>query len=140
MRCKLFLRDIILIFNQPMDKDDSYNPATRRQAPLQGGKPCCSRFPRLAVFYLPSLSTEQLKISIKLLSQFFQFAGLEENKIIIKQGVTGDAAYLFNFRQQGSSVKQPLSRREVADKLNISRSYVSRIEKKVPEKLRDMYE
>lgn len=34
----------------------------------------------------------------------------------------------------------PLTQREVADKLNISRSYVSRIEKKALEKLRDMYE
>ncbi|WP_432651116.1 RNA polymerase sporulation sigma factor SigK [Huintestinicola sp.] len=35
---------------------------------------------------------------------------------------------------------KPLTQREVADKLNISRSYVSRIEKKALEKLRDMYE
>lgn len=34
----------------------------------------------------------------------------------------------------------PLTQREVADKLNISRSYVSRIEKKALEKLKDMYE
>ena len=55
---------LILIFNQPIDKFDSYNAATRRQAPLQGGKPCCGRFPRLAAFYLPPLSTERLKISM----------------------------------------------------------------------------
>ena len=35
---------------------------------------------------------------------------------------------------------KPLTQREVADKLNISRSYVSRIEKKALQKLRDMYE
>lgn len=35
---------------------------------------------------------------------------------------------------------KPLTQREVADKLNISRSYVSRIEKKALEKLRDKYE
>lgn len=35
---------------------------------------------------------------------------------------------------------KPLTQREVADKLNISRSYVSRIEKKALEKLRDRYE
>ncbi len=34
---------------------------------------------------------------------------------------------------------KPLTQREVADKLNISRSYVSRIEKKALEKLRDRY-
>lgn len=34
----------------------------------------------------------------------------------------------------------PMTQREVADKLNISRSYVSRIEKKALEKLRDRYE
>lgn len=34
----------------------------------------------------------------------------------------------------------PLTQREVADKLNISRSYVSRIEKRALEKLKDMYE
>ena len=55
---------LILIFNQPIDKFDSYNAATRRQAPLPGGKPACGRFPRLAAFYLPPLSTERLKISI----------------------------------------------------------------------------
>lgn len=36
--------------------------------------------------------------------------------------------------------KKPLTQREVADKLNISRSYVSRIEKKALEKLREQYE
>lgn len=36
--------------------------------------------------------------------------------------------------------REPLTQREVAEKLNISRSYVSRIEKKALEKLRDMYE
>lgn len=35
---------------------------------------------------------------------------------------------------------KPLTQREVADKLNISRSYVSRIEKKALEKLKDRYE
>ncbi len=35
---------------------------------------------------------------------------------------------------------KPLTQREVADKLDISRSYVSRIEKKALEKLRDKYE
>lgn len=35
---------------------------------------------------------------------------------------------------------KPLTQREVADKLNISRSYVSRIEKKALEKLREDYE
>lgn len=34
----------------------------------------------------------------------------------------------------------PMTQREVADKLSISRSYVSRIEKKALEKLRDRYE
>ena len=64
------MKDIILIFNQPIDKFDSYNAATRRQValksntPLPGGKPACGRFPRLAAFYLPPLSTERLKISI----------------------------------------------------------------------------
>ena len=59
-----YKKGIILIFNQPIDKFDSYNAATRRQAPLPGGKPACGRFPRLAAFYLPPLSTERLKISI----------------------------------------------------------------------------
>ena len=36
--------------------------------------------------------------------------------------------------------KKPLTQREVADKLDISRSYVSRIEKKALEKLRAKYE
>jgi len=36
--------------------------------------------------------------------------------------------------------KKPLTQREVADKLNISRSYVSRIEKKALEKLKSEYE
>ena len=36
--------------------------------------------------------------------------------------------------------KKPLTQREVADKLKISRSYVSRIEKKALEKLKDRYE
>ena len=62
------MKDIILIFNQPIDKFDSYNAATRRQAPLPGGKPACGRFPRLAAFYLPPLSTERLKISMKRLA------------------------------------------------------------------------
>jgi RNA polymerase sporulation-specific sigma factor len=35
---------------------------------------------------------------------------------------------------------EPLTQREVASKLKISRSYVSRIEKKALETLRDMYE
>lgn len=35
---------------------------------------------------------------------------------------------------------EPLTQREVAKKLNISRSYVSRIEKKALSTLRDMYE
>ena len=35
---------------------------------------------------------------------------------------------------------KPLTQREVADKLNISRSYVSRIEKKALEKLKNRYE
>ncbi len=35
---------------------------------------------------------------------------------------------------------KPLTQREVADKLNISRSYVSRIEKKALEKLKERYE
>ena len=30
---------LILIFNQPIDKYDSYNAATRRQAPLPGDSP-----------------------------------------------------------------------------------------------------
>ena len=60
-----YKKGIILIFNQPIEKFDSYNAATRRQAPLPGGKPACGRFPRLAAFYLPPLSTERLKISIK---------------------------------------------------------------------------
>ncbi|MCI7768383.1 MAG: hypothetical protein MSJ26_10465, partial [Oscillospiraceae bacterium] len=32
-------QDFILIFNQPIDKFDSYNAATRRQAPLPGDSP-----------------------------------------------------------------------------------------------------
>ena len=36
---------LILIPNQPIDKSDSHNPATRRQAPLQGTKHCGGRFP-----------------------------------------------------------------------------------------------
>ena len=56
---------LILIFNQPIDKFDSYNAATRRQAPLPGGKPACGRFPRLVLFYLSALPIERLKISIK---------------------------------------------------------------------------
>ncbi len=40
----------------------------------------------------------------------------------------------------GLSGLKPLTQREVADKLNISRSYVSRIEKKALEKLKDRYE
>lgn len=39
----------------------------------------------------------------------------------------------------GLNGMKPLTQREVADKLNISRSYVSRIEKKALEKLRDAY-
>ena len=57
---------MILIFDQPIDKFDSYNAATRRQAPLPGSKPACGRFPRLAAFYLPPLSIEQSKISMKI--------------------------------------------------------------------------
>ena len=56
---------LILIFNQPIDKFDSYNAATRRQAPLPGGKPACGRFPRLVLFHLSALSIEQLVISIR---------------------------------------------------------------------------
>ena len=41
-----------------------WNKPIRRQAPLPGGKPACSRFPRLVLFYLWALSTERLKISI----------------------------------------------------------------------------
>ena len=36
--------------------------------------------------------------------------------------------------------KKPLTQREVAEKLDISRSYVSRIEKKALEKLKNEYE
>lgn len=36
--------------------------------------------------------------------------------------------------------KKPLTQREVAEKLDISRSYVSRIEKKALEKLKNKYE
>ena len=61
----LYNKHIILIFNQPIDKFGSYNAATRRQASLPGGKPACGRFPRLAAFYLPPLSKERSKISIK---------------------------------------------------------------------------
>ena len=40
----------------------------------------------------------------------------------------------------GLSDRQPLTQREVAEKLKISRSYVSRIEKKALEKLRREFE
>ena len=42
-----------------------WNKPIRRQAPLPGGKPACSRFPRLVLFHLSALSIEQLVISIK---------------------------------------------------------------------------
>ncbi|MCM1524722.1 MAG: RNA polymerase sporulation sigma factor SigK [Ruminococcus sp.] len=43
-------------------------------------------------------------------------------------------------RRYGLNGLKPLTQREVADKLNISRSYVSRIEKKALEKLREKYD
>ena len=36
--------------------------------------------------------------------------------------------------------RKPLTQREIADKLGISRSYVSRIEKRALEKLKDCFE
>ncbi len=44
------------------------------------------------------------------------------------------------FLRYGLDGKKPLPQREVADMMNISRSYVSRIEKKALEKLRNKYE
>lgn len=35
----------ILISHQPIDRYDSYNSVTLRQANLPGGKPACIRFP-----------------------------------------------------------------------------------------------
>ena len=61
------INELILIPHQPIDRYDSYNFVTRRQAPLPGGKPACSRFPRLTKFYLPSLSIERCGISIRLI-------------------------------------------------------------------------
>ncbi|MBP1547986.1 MAG: RNA polymerase sporulation sigma factor SigK [Oscillospiraceae bacterium] len=46
---------------------------------------------------------------------------------------------IITYRYGLGGIKE-LTQREVADKLNISRSYVSRIEKKALEKLRDRYE
>ena len=43
-------------------------------------------------------------------------------------------------RRYGLHGHKEMTQREVADKLNISRSYVSRIEKKALEKLYDKYE
>ena len=40
----------------------------------------------------------------------------------------------------GLSGRQPLTQREIARKMNISRSYVSRIEKRALEKLREAFE
>ena len=68
------IKGLILIFNQPIDKFDSYNAAARRQASLPGGKPACGRFPRLVLFYLSALPIERLKISIKAVNSAKKFA------------------------------------------------------------------
>lgn len=68
-----------------------------------------------------------IKINSGKLSQYINSSLSEREKtiIILRYGLGG---------------KQPLTQREVAKKLNISRSYVSRIEKKALETLRKKYE
>lgn len=68
-----------------------------------------------------------IKINSEKLSQYINSSLSEREKtiIILRYGLGG---------------KQPLTQREVAKKLNISRSYVSRIEKKALETLRKKYE
>ena len=75
---------IILIPHQPIDRYDSYNFVTRRQAPLPGGKPACSRFPRLTKFYLPSLSIERCGISIRYHLAIRQPAGVKVPSILLE--------------------------------------------------------
>ena len=51
--------------------------------------------------------------------------------------VLTEREYEIIVKRYGIGGKMPLTQSEIADKMNISRSYVSRIEKKAIEKLRD---
>ncbi len=48
---------VMLIYNQPVDKFNSYNAATHRQAPLPCDSPTAV-FPEFPAFYPPTLPTE----------------------------------------------------------------------------------
>ena len=57
----------------------------------------------------------------------------------MKEVLTQREIEILNYRFGLNNIK-PLTQREIAKKLNISRSYVSRIEKKALELLRKRYE
>lgn len=64
---------------------------------------------------------------------------IEKLSGFIKKALTPREALIISMRF-GLNNKKPLAQRVVADKLGISRSYVSRIEKRALEKLRECYE
>lgn len=64
---------------------------------------------------------------------------IEKLSVYIRETLTPREALIISLRY-GLNNKKPLAQRVVADRLGISRSYVSRIEKKALQKLRHCYE
>ena len=90
-----------------------WNKPIRRQAPLPGGKPACSRFPRLGLFHLSALSIEQLVISIKGKTvtiyvapddDDYYFIGIPLEKLLYMLDLNG-IAYTLNFNPDETSAE-----------------------------------
>lgn len=98
--------------NEPIESDSDGNPITL-----------------MDVMYSDDTIADDidLKIKIKKLSRYIDYLTNEKEKTII-------------IKRYGLDGKKPLTQREIAKSMGISRSYVSRIEKRALLKLRDMFE
>ena len=98
--------------NEPIESDSDGNPITL-----------------IDVMYSDDTIAEDIdkKIKIRKLSKYIEFLTNEKEKEII-------------IKRYGINGEKPLTHREIAKSMGISRSYVSRIEKRALIKLREMFE
>lgn len=98
--------------NEPIDTDSDGNPLTL-----------------MDIVCVEDTIADDIDLKIKIKKLYELIEGMDDNRekeiIIMRYGLYGT---------------QPLAQRQIAAKLGISRSYVSRIEKRVLEKLRDGFE
>lgn len=98
--------------NEPIETDSDGNPITLMDV----------------IFSDDTIADEiDLKIKCEKLGRYIEMLSDEKEKIII-------------IKRYGLDGKSPLTQREIAKQMNISRSYVSRIEKRGTENLRNMYD